>query len=252
VYRFRTSSIPVFFGLVATVAGLHADALTVQGRDVLHLVAAVNDAESRRGSDVTTITSMRRYVLKNKRWDKDAVMYVRVTEHVGEGKKFDMVRMENADGLQKRVFMKLLEGEVEAAKHDVEADSALTSSNYDFTVVGSETLQGRQCVVLDLTPKRHTKYLLVGKVWIDPKEQAVLRVEGQTARSLSFWIGKPQIRQDFRKVQDIWLSAANRSVSDVKLIGRTELVIDYLEYEIGRERGADIAQRVQKPAANVR
>jgi hypothetical protein len=87
---------------------------------------------------------------------------------------------------------------------------------------------------MQLKPKRSSKYLLEGKVWIDPKEHAILRVEGRTSRSVSFWIGKPFIVQDFRKFEDVWVSASNRSISDVKFLGRTELSVDFTEYKIVR------------------
>ena len=48
----------------------------------------------------------------------------------------------------------------------------------------------------------------------------LLLIDGKTARNVSFWIGKPQVTQEFRKVNDIWVSSANRSVSDVKLMAR--------------------------------
>jgi hypothetical protein len=51
---------------------------------------------------------------------------------------------------------------------------------------------------------------------------------------VSFWIGKPYIAQDFEKVDDVWVSARNRSVSDVKFLGRTELSVDFTDYQIVR------------------
>ena len=138
-----------------------------------------------------------------------------------------------AEGLQKKVFLKLLEAEVEGSH---ESESALTPDNYDFEVVGKEVWNGRECLVLELKPKRNSKYLIVGKAWVDINENAIVRIDGKTARNVSFWIGKPQVTQEFRKVNDIWVSSANRSVSDVKLMGRTELVIDFVDYEIVRRR----------------
>ena len=196
------------------------------------ILSKVSAAEIRREAEVGRITSVRKYVLKNKRWDKDAVMQVRITSQPNSKKQFDILSME-AEGLQKKVFLKLLEAEVEGSH---ESESALTPDNYDFEVVGNEVWNGRDCLVLDLKPKRNSKYLIVGRAWVDTNEHAIVRIDGKTARNVSFWIGKPQVTQEFRKVNDVWVSSANRSVSDVKLMGRTELVIDFVDYEIVRRR----------------
>jgi hypothetical protein len=202
-----------------------------------NVLSMVNAAEIRREADIRQMVSTRRYTLRNKRWDREAVMHVRITSQPKKGKQFEIVSMENVEGLQKKIFLKLLEAEVEASKNvSHEAESALTAANYDFDVVGSEIWKGRECTVLQLKPKRNSKYLIAGKAWVDTKEHAIVRVEGQTARNVSFWIGKPHVTQEFRKTDDVWVSAANRSVSDVKLLGRTELMIDFVAYEITRER----------------
>ncbi len=196
------------------------------------ILSKVSAAEIRREAEVGKITSIRKYELKNKRWEKDAVMQVRITSQPNSKKQFEILSME-AEGLQRKVFLKLLEAEVEGSH---ESESALTPDNYDFEVVGKEVWNGRECLVLDLKPKRNSKYLIVGRAWVDINENAIVRIDGKTARNVSFWIGKPQVTQEFRKVNDIWVSSVNRSVSDVKLMGRTELVIDFVDYEIVRRR----------------
>lgn len=205
--------------------------------DVFELVSKVNEADTRRESDVTSVVTKRRYTLHNKRWERDPMMEVKVIGTPGRIKEFEVIRMENADGMPKRVFLKLLEAEIEAGRRSAQNDeSAITSANYDFSPLGSEVVHGRDCMILQLKPKRASKYVIDGKVWIDPVERAIVRVEGRTAKSVSFWIGKPWLTQDFRKVHEMWVSSSNQSVSDVKLLGRTELRIEYLDYQVDRVR----------------
>jgi hypothetical protein len=225
-----------FLAGVITIVGVPMTAGAFFAETILSKVSA---AETRREAEVGKIVSVRKYILKNKRWDKDAVMNVRITSQPNSKKQFDILSMENAEGLQKKVFLKLLEAEAEGS-HD--AESALTSDNYDFEVVGNEMWNGRECLVLNLKPKRNSKYLIIGKAWVDTKEHAIIRIDGKTARNVSFWIGKPHVTQEFRKVDDIWVSSANRSVSDVKLMGRTELAIDFVDYEISRRRAVASAK----------
>jgi hypothetical protein len=230
----------LFLGSLATIASFSfpafgSDASQLEPDGVVRLVSQVNEAETRRESDIRKMVSTRRYVMRNKRWEKNAVMDVRMTYQSGVGKSFEILAMEHAGGLQKRAFEKILETEVEASKKSLEMeDSAIIAANYEFTPLGSETLNGHECLVLELKPRRGSKYLLNGKAWIDLKEHAIVRVEGRTSHSVSFWIGKPYIAQTFRKVNGVWVSASNRSVSDVKLLGRTELSVDFTDYQIVR------------------
>jgi len=221
--------------LPVAVPLLGFEALRLESGGAVRLVARVNEADSKREAGIRKIVAVRRYVLHNKHWEKDAVMRVRMTYEAGSGKKFEILESENAGGVQKRALEKILESEVEASKTNLdEQDTAITSTNYDFNMIGSEIWNGRECYILQLIPKRGSKYLLDGKAWIDPVEHAIVRVQGRTARSVSFWIGKPDIAIDFQKVDDVWVSARNRSVSDVKLLGRTELSIDFSDYQIVR------------------
>jgi hypothetical protein len=225
-----------------------AETLRLEPSLAMQLVARVNEADSKREANIRKIVSIRRYVLHNKRWDKDAIVRVRMTSEAGIGKRFEILEWENAGGLQKHALEKILESEVEASKRSIDIqDGAITSTNYDFVSLGSQIWNGRECYVVQLVPnpKRSSKYLLDGKAWIDPIEHAIVRVEGRTARSVSFWIGKPYIAQDFEKVDDVWVSARNRSVSDVKLLGKTELAVDFTDYQI--VRGDPVLAHTQKP-----
>lgn len=220
-------------GLLASLAHGAPISVTSSPED---LAVAVQHAEDRRGATVRSLVSTRRYILKNRRWDKDAVLLIRMFSEPGTGKRFEIVDAKNVEGLQKRALMKILEAEVEASRKANAESSTVTPQNYDFSVIGKETLEGRECIVLQLSAKSKSKLLINGKAWFDAEEQAIVQIEGRTSANVSFWIGKPYITQKFKKVDQIWLSAHNRSVSDVRFLGQTELTIEYLEYEVARHQ----------------
>ena len=56
-------------------------------------------------------------------------------------------------------------------------DNATLSSRYDAVISGSETLNGRQTWVMDLTAKRRTESYPRRKLWIDRETDDVLRYE---------------------------------------------------------------------------
>lgn len=220
--------------LACTVLPSFGEAL-LSSVDLKQVVREINAAEVQRESEVGTVTCTRRYTLRNERWNNDAVMRVRISSDTRSGsKRYEILSM-SADGIPKKVFTKLLEAEMETSdKQGSDRETSVTSANYDFEMVGSEVLSGKRYLVLRLKPKRSSKYLIAGRAWVDPEEHAVVRVEGQPAHNISFWIGKPQINQSFRKVHNVWVSDKNRSVSDVRFLGRTELTVEFDEYEIVR------------------
>jgi negative regulator of sigma E activity len=208
----------------------------LNGNSAAGLLTKIRHAEATRSSQIT-VSSIRRYVLRNSRWKDDAVMHVRMTSTPGAGKQFEVISMENAGKLQKNVFAKVLEGEVAVSRKELssagpETETSLTPRNYDFAMLGTDVVAGRRCVVVQLIPKRKHKLLLNGKAWIDIEAEAIVQAEGQTADSVSFWIGKPTVRQHFQRVGDLWLPASTRSVSDVRFLGKTELSIEYLKYTV--------------------
>ncbi|HYO80977.1 MAG TPA: outer membrane lipoprotein-sorting protein [Bryobacteraceae bacterium] len=231
---FPTSS--VIFAVMYAVP-LVADPSTAASSTAGHLATRVHQADAQRFSGLGTVTSNRRYVLRNNRWATPAIMHARMISTPGHAKRFEIVSMEHAGVLQKRVFKQVLEGEVamsvkQLTSKSSETDTSVSAGNYDFALLGHELVDGRQCAVLQLNPKRKSKYLIKGKAWVDIEAAAILRVEGQTAASISFWIGKPLVTQSYRKVDEVWLPSSNRSVSDVRFLGDTEMTIEYLTYTI--------------------
>jgi hypothetical protein len=202
-----------------------------------NLAARVASAEKARDVRISEVKSIRRYVLHNPRWKKDANATVLFTYQTDGRKRFEVLNM-SADGLQQHVLQRILDGEVEVVSKKSE-DSSISPENYHITPLGYETMRGRRCMLVNLTPLKKSRTLIEGRAWIDEQESAPVRIEGRTAKSLSFWVGRPYIVQDFRKVGDFWLSSENHSVADVKLIGKTELEISFVDYAV-RPKNGDI------------
>jgi hypothetical protein len=205
------------------------------GRESGNWAARVASAESVRDANIREVKSIRRYVLHNPRWKNDAVATVRFTSGSNGRKRYNILDL-RAEGLQKQILQRILDGEVETAAKK-EEDPLISPRNYEVTPVGYENLNGRRCQIVNLKPRRKTRTLIEGRAWIDVKEAAPVRIEGRTAKSLSFWVGRPYIVLDFRKVGDFWLSAENHSTADVKLLGKTELTIHFLDYSITPKDG---------------
>jgi hypothetical protein len=164
--------------------------------------------------------------------DRDAEMVVNVTYHAPSSKEFIVVSQSGSKLIIDRVFKKLLEGEQEAANEENRRNTALSTDNYEFTSAGYETTPDGEQYVLNLLPKTKNKYLYRGKIWVDAKDFAVVRIEGEPARNPSFWIKKTEVKHRYVKVNDFWLPAENHTESVIRLGGRAILSIEYKDYRV--------------------
>ena len=61
---------------------------------------------------------------------------------------------------------------------------------------------------------------------------AVARIEAEPAKNPSFWTKNTKIEHRYVKVNDFWLPARNHSLTSVRLGGRADLTIEYLDYQV--------------------
>jgi len=196
------------------------------------IVQKMNEWEGRRTQQLRESHGTRRYVLTNERWNKNAEMQVEAHYQRGQGKSFRMLAATGSEDIQNRVFKKLLETETEASKSADLDPSEITVARYNLKLLGQEVIDGRKCYVLQINPKHKSKFLIEGKAWIDAAEYGLVRLEGRPSASVSFWVGRPFITQNFAKVGDQWLASSNHSIAESRLFGRTELHIEYTRYSV--------------------
>ena len=133
-------------------------------------------------------------------------------------------RIDKVEGNErgKMVVQRVLNGEAAAASDHPSA--AISRANYDFSLQGADVVDGRLCWILGLRPKRDEKSLIVGSAWVDQETYRVHRVEGDMAKSPSWWVKRVHTTATFEDVQGLWLQTGTRAVADVRIIGRHTLV----------------------------
>jgi outer membrane lipoprotein-sorting protein len=181
--------------------------------------------------------------------DRDAEMVVNVAYRAPNSKEFRVVSQTGSKFIIDRVFKKLLEGEQEAANDENRLNTALSQENYDFTSAGYENTSDGAEYVLNLLPKTRNKYLYRGKIWVDAKDFAVVRIEGEPAKNPSFWIKKTEVKHRYVKVGDFWLPSENHTESVIRLGGQAILSIEYKDYKITKAapmRGPERAREESK------
>jgi hypothetical protein len=147
-----------------------------------------------------------------------------------KGKTYEIISRSGSPVLQKHVFDALLDAEVETSKQQGNHE-LLTPENYSFRLIGQEDYAGHPCYVLETEPKHKDKRLLKGKMWISKEDYGLVHMEGKPSDSLSFFVGRPMIVQDFSRIRDFWWVSQRHSYIDGFFSGKADLVIDYSDYE---------------------
>jgi hypothetical protein len=163
---------------------------------------------------------------------KSAEIVVGVT-YLSPGKKEFVIQSETGSKLiTDKVLKKLLEAEKEESRPEIEQQSALTDANYRFTLIGHENGFSGEAYVLEVEPRRKDKFLYHGRIWVDARDFAVVRLKAEPTKNPSFWTRKADIDEVYTKVSDFWLPARNHSVAAIRLGGHADLTIEYTNYEI--------------------
>ena len=176
---------------------------------------------------------------------RDAEMVVSFKFRAPNSKEFKVISESGSKLIIDRVFKRLLEGEQEAASGDNRRQTALTRENYDFELAGYENSPEGPRYILNLLPKTKNKFLYRGKIWVDAKDFAVVRIEGEPAKNPSIWIKKTEIAHRYVKVDNFWLPAENHTESVIRLGGRATLSIEYQDYKIIRANPIQASQNPQ-------
>jgi len=182
---------------------------------------------------------------------RDADMKVVSTYTAPDKLEFSVVSQNGSKLLLNRGLLKLLDGERDAF-HD-QSQVELSPKNYTFDSQGIErTEQNNPSYVLDVSPRKQNRFLYRGKVWIDANDFALAHMEGQPAKSPSFWIKDTHIDSTWAKVGQFWLIQRTQSVSHIRMGGLATLTIDYSDYqitEVGRPQGRGQTPQLPDPAS---
>ncbi len=165
--------------------------------------------------------------------DKKADMVVRMIYTSPDEKQVEVISESGSKLLRNRVLRRILESEIEAEQNSNRQESAIHPDNYSFRPIAPEPALEDDCYILEAVPKKKTKFLFEGKIWIDRKDFAIVRIEGKPAKKPSWWIEETSITHTYRKVGGFWLHSSNESHTKVRLVGgRALLTIRYGDYEI--------------------
>jgi negative regulator of sigma E activity len=201
------------------------------------VLAKVELESDRRHAGLREYTGSRVYKLQNQRFGKEADATVFAKYRAAEGERFTVVTRSGSDRLS-GIIDQVLSTEAAESVPPANAAREISAANYRVRLLGAEIAAGRQCYVLELTPRRKQRSLIHGKAWVDVASSAVVRLDGQFAASASIFLGAPRIVEDFVETGGFWLPGHVWSVTSSVLLGPTTLEIEFSNYRLADEAAA--------------
>jgi len=227
----------IAFPAVAQQANISAP-LTAD--EVMGRVAQRNEV---RAKTLKSYSSVRTYHLEcHCLSHKKADMVVRTDYQAPNKKEFTILSESGSGTVRDRVFKKLLDAEQESMRDENQQRSAITPENYKFQLSDYQKTDTDEFYVLDAQPRSKNKFLFRGQIWVNAKDFAITRVEGQPAVNPSWWTVKTDFKRSYYKIGEFWLPESNESETKVRMFGTAVLSIEYRDYQVTQAGGGTMAR----------
>ena len=196
------------------------------------IIARMLERNRLRSEQLQRYSAVRTYEIRNPEGKLAAQAVVRVEYQAPDKKTFNKTSEKGSGIVRHLVFDRLIQSESETSSGREHHDSAITTTNYTFKLVGEEEVGSYHCLVLEATPKRKDKYLFVGKIWIDADDFAVVKIAGHPAKKPSFWINRAEFVRQYQRIAGFWMPFRDETSVEVKMYGKKVFTIDHQQYVI--------------------
>ena len=149
-----------------------------------------------------------------------------ITEYAPDTGFHYEVTAEGGSGyIRARVLRALLEGEGEAIARGETGRSSLDHANYTFQADGIDE-DGLANVLL--SPRRRERILVAGRMFLQPEDGRLVRLQGRLAKSPSFWIKNAEITRSYANITGIVVPVALESRAQIRFLGLATLQMRYI------------------------
>lgn len=190
----------------------------------------------------------REYRLLDTRNSRVSSQVVAQIQYLPPARKTYVIRTRTGSGRGEQVVKRILDHESEMTRRNSHASAAaLNQDNYTFTYLGTDTVDGHECHVLGLRPRRKETELIAGRSWVDNNTFMVRRIDGDMAKTPSWMLKKVHVRLDFADVSGTWLQTGMEAVADVRFVGSQTLQSKTLDYRATSEVAVQTQPKRPKP-----
>jgi len=197
------------------------------------VIRRVVDKNEERAKALESYSGLRSYHLEcHCLSHKKADLVVRTDYQAPNKKEFTILSESGSGTVRDRVFKKLLEAEQESMREENQRRSAISPENYTFQLSEHQKTDTDEFYVLEAQPRTKSKFLFRGRIWVDAKDFAITRVEGEPAVNPSWWTLKTNFTRSYQKIGDFWLPKSNESETRVRMFGTAVLSVEYHDYQV--------------------
>jgi outer membrane lipoprotein-sorting protein len=163
-----------------------------------------------------------------------AEMLVKTTYRKESGKSYDIVSQSGSGFWRNEVLATLLDNEKHMSQPGNVETALVNSSNYEIKLDPNarERLNGRDCLVLDISPRRASQFLFNGKIWVDARDYAIAQLKGTASKSAFFLASAAQVTRQYDEMNGLPMATHAEAISGSGLLGQTVVKIDYINYQI--------------------
>jgi len=163
-----------------------------------------------------------------------AEMTVKTDYRKETGKTYTIVSQSGSEVIRRLVLGSILDNERRINLPANREASWLTSANYEMKLKhgGMERLDGRDCFVLGISPKRKAPNLVEGTLWVDARDNSIVQILGTASKSPSRFAGPTHMMRQYANVSGFAMATQARAVASSFLFGKIIVTIDYRDYAI--------------------
>jgi hypothetical protein len=233
--RFRRDALKRTIAVAFSFACLGVLASTAQQPGSKAVIEQVDAAVMARNNGIAAYQVTEHYAVYRGKDENHpaAEMTVRTTYRKESGKSYAIVSESGSEFIRKHVLYTILDHEKEINQPGNREHSWIISANYAMNLKpGVQRLDGRDCLVLAISPRSKGPNMIEGTLSVDAKDGSIVRLDGIASQSPSVFTGPAQVMRQYVKMDGFAMATHAKAVSDSFLLGRTAIKIDYRDYQI--------------------
>ncbi len=207
-----------------------------QAQDLSTVVRGVDASVRDRLDRLASYTVTEHYaVFRGRNFSKPAAeMLVKTTYRKETGKSYQILSQSGSSLWRNEVLKTLLENEQKMSQPGNVETALVNSSNYEMKLDKNalQLLDGRQCLVVEITPRRNSQYLFKGKLWVDAHDYSIVQLKGTAAKSAFFLANAADVTRQYAQVGNLPMAVHAEAVSASTLLGQTVVRVDYSGYDM--------------------
>jgi len=172
----------------------------------------------------TAYQALRRLEARNERFNADGWLDVCTNLTPDSGFHFRVIAEGGSGLIRGRVLKKALESERDAWASGEIDRSTLQPGNYEFEE--TESTDGGLLKVT-LKPRRKSRMLVDGVMFLKPGDGDLVRVEGTLAEGPSFWTPRVDVIRRYARIAGVRVPVELESVAHVRMVGRSTFRMSY-------------------------